>query len=248
VTQNLRIEQERFEVGKFMPPWVRHQHTTRYEWVTQFVGGKKVLDVACGTGYGAVLLAKAGAEKVDGFDCSKEAVDHASSRYSHPVLSFSVADAEHLPVSDAEYDVYVSFETVEHIQDDRAFLAEAARVLRPEGLFIVSTPNRDLLDPGTSIDQRPFNQFHVREYTRLEFEDRLREHFKSIVWFGQSRYLTSYVNFLGSIGRRSPGFAVKLHQARKCLGWPWESARRHTPVDGTNGSHVPEVHIALCRV
>jgi 2-polyprenyl-3-methyl-5-hydroxy-6-metoxy-1,4-benzoquinol methylase len=101
VTQNLRIEQERFEVGKFMPPWVRHQHTTRYEWVTQFVGGKKVLDVACGTGYGAVLLAKAGAEKVDGFDCSKEAVDHASSRYSHPVLSFSVADAEHLPVSDA---------------------------------------------------------------------------------------------------------------------------------------------------
>ena len=73
----MRIEEERFYPDDFMPPWVRYQHLERYRWAAKFVAGKRVLDVACGTGYGTAILANAGATQVDGFDCSPEAVAFA---------------------------------------------------------------------------------------------------------------------------------------------------------------------------
>ena len=163
-----------------------------------------------------------------------------------PNAGFGVANADRLPVPDASYDVYVSFETIEHVEDDNALLREATRVLGPGGLLLVSTPNRDLLDPGISINDRPFNRFHIREYRRDEFSDRLARHFTSVTWYGQRPFSSRYVALLGCVGRHWPSLAVKFHQARKCFGWPWETPRRHLPLPCSTEPAVEEVLIAAC--
>jgi SAM-dependent methyltransferase len=204
-----------------------------------------VLDAACGTGYGTALLAEAGAARVDGFDRCLDAVAFAARTYARPEANFAVARVDRLPVPDRSYDIYVSFETIEHV-DDETLLAEAARVLCTGGLFLVSTPNRDLLDAGTSIEQKPFNRFHIREYTRAELESRLRRHFSSVEWYGQTPFSSAYVTRLGHVGRSWPALAVRIHQANKVLHWPWETPARHIPARYAGINIVPEVLIAVC--
>jgi ubiquinone/menaquinone biosynthesis C-methylase UbiE len=243
----VRIEQERYKPGEIVAPWVRHQHLERYRWASQFVAGRTVLDVASGAGYGTALLSSAGAARVDGFDCSEVAVSDAFRAFSPSSVGFAVASAESLPVASGSYDVYVSFETLEHVRSDDALLAEAARVLRTEGLFIVSTPNRQVLDPGTSLDDQPFNQYHVREYTKSELEEKLKKYFSSVQWFGQSFYRCDYIQRLNRLGRLWPPLGVRVHQLRKCLNWPWESADRHLTLADHDEQFTPEILIALCR-
>jgi 2-polyprenyl-3-methyl-5-hydroxy-6-metoxy-1,4-benzoquinol methylase len=103
--------------------------------------------VACGTGYGAAILSGGGAESVDGFDASEEALREAQARPAVKNVAFRLGNAMHLPVANASYDLFLSLETIEHIEDDRAFLKEVARVLRPNGVFICSTPNRAMTNP-----------------------------------------------------------------------------------------------------
>ena len=136
---------------------------------------------------------------------------------------------------------------IEHVDDDEALLAEATRVLRPDGLLLVSTPNRDLLDPGITIHDQPFNRYHTREYRQAEFGERLSRHFASVTWYGQRPFSPDYIAWLGRIGQRWPALAVKLHQARKCLGWPWESAEQHRPSQCNGDLGFTEVLIAACQ-
>jgi 2-polyprenyl-3-methyl-5-hydroxy-6-metoxy-1,4-benzoquinol methylase len=243
----IRIETERFHPDAFMPPWVRYQHLERYHWAADFVGQRRVLDVACGTGYGTALLANAGAVQVDGFDCCREAVHIAQKTWQLPNTTFSIAAAHHLPVADDLYDIYVSFETIEHVGNDQALLQEATRVLKPDGLLLVSTPNRNLLDPGISISNKPFNRFHIREYLQHEFADRLRPHFASITWYHQRSFSLRYISALTTIGHYWPVLGVRLHQIRKCIGWPWETSQQHRPALCSSEDPTGEVLIAACR-
>ena len=214
----MRIEEERFYPDGFMPPWVRYQHLERYRWAAKFVAGKRVLDVACGTGYGTALLAKAGAAQVDGFDCSPEAVAFAKKTWALPNISFGVAITDRLPVPDGSYDCYVSFETIEHVEDDDALLTEATRVLRPGGSLLVSTPNRELLDPGISIDDRPFNRFHIREYCRDEFEREVAAAFR-LHHLVRSATVLSALHFLARA--RGPALAGTGGQVSPGSKMPW---------------------------
>jgi hypothetical protein len=134
-----------------------------------------VLDVASGEGYGTALLAQV-ARKAVGVEIALEVVDHASGAYKADNLSFLAGDARALPCADASFDVATSFETIEHFAEQSLFLSEIRRVLRPGGLFIVSTPDRDNYSPAES----PANPFHVKELTGPEFDVLLRSCFAEV--------------------------------------------------------------------
>ena len=172
-------EIERFEPG--MPGAIWYEHWHRYHFAALLAEGRVVLDAACGEGYGTALLARHAA-RVTGVDASEEAVALARRRYG------SAANAEYLhgrcealPMADASVDLFVSFETLEHLQSPRGLVAEAARVVRPDGLFLVSTPNKKLYSDATGYR----NPFHPSELYESEFVDLLREYFPAVTLFGQ---------------------------------------------------------------
>lgn len=237
---------ERFVEERWTPPWVRYEHMTRYDWAAAYCRGMTVVDIATGSGFGAALVARAGAAAVYGFDAAGEAIAYARARYAHPVLTFNEADALALPIPDSSIDVVVSFETIEHLAGDDKFVDEVARVLRPDGRFLVSTPNRRLLDPGTGLADRPQNAFHVREYMFSEFDDLLARRFSAREWFGQSDFSRSYVRALNGIGRIWPFAAVQVHRIRKLAQLPWETPARHRPMP-IGCMREPEVFLAICR-
>jgi SAM-dependent methyltransferase len=143
-----------------------YQHLSRYEFSGKYVVGKRVLDVACGSGYGARILKEAGAAYVLGVDVDAGAVEYATSHYS---------------VKDVEFAVVISFETIEHLRDPKTFLRQVAKVLEPHGVFLVSTPVRQC---GT-LDDKPKNPYHVREWISGEFEFLLRMYFGNVEMIGQ---------------------------------------------------------------
>lgn len=158
------------------------EHLNRYAFASKFVSNKLVLDIACGTGYGSFQFADAHAKMAIGGDVSKDAVEYASSRYSKSNLDFIRLDAAELPFRNRRFDVIVSFETIEHLNQLRRFLFECKRLLKNDGMFICSTPNKKISSPRT---EKPLNPFHVKELYVKEFHKLLSEYFTSITLFGQ---------------------------------------------------------------
>lgn len=145
-------------------------HVYRYKFACTLVHGKAVLDVACGEGYGASGLRAAGAKSVLAIDVSPEACCLARSRYS---LSVACGSAEELPLADGTLDVVVSFETIEHLTDPARFVSECARVLKPGGLLIISSPNR----PVYRLWHSELNPYHVSELDESQFVSLLQSGF-----------------------------------------------------------------------
>lgn len=154
------------------------EHIVRYIFASQFVKSKIILDAACGTGYGSSLMSERGAKKVVGVDISKEATDYCNQHYEKENLEFKIGDCTKLNLADSHFDVIASFEAIEHIKEADSFLAEIKRVLKKNGLFIVSTPNK-LTYQGT-------NPFHMKEYTEEEFLNLLKKYFSHVEIFYQS--------------------------------------------------------------
>jgi len=172
-------ELERFVPGIDGQIWYEHWH--RYHFAAPFAAGKAVADVACGEGYGSALLARSAAS-VTGIDASAETVAAARRRYSGPPgLAYVEGRCEALPLGEASIDLVVSFETLEHLENPRALIAEAARVLRPGGVLMVSTPNKAIY--SDKADYR--NPFHPSEMYESEFVATLRERFAHVRLFGQ---------------------------------------------------------------
>lgn len=170
---------ERFLPGLEGEIWM--EHWQRYLYAANYVRGLTVLDVACGEGYGSAWLARQAAQVI-GVDLSVDAIAHAKSVYSaQPNLHFQQADCTALPFADASFDRVVSFETIEHITAQAQFLAELSRVLRPDGVLILSSPNK-----AEYSDRRGFaNEYHVRELYREELQTLVNAHFPHHAWLGQ---------------------------------------------------------------
>ncbi len=236
------LVKERLSHGTWVPPWLHHQHLARYEWALQFCRGRRVLDAACANGYGTRVIASVAAAAF-GCDISIEPIAESTAGAfdRQPLL---VGDTLGLPFADRSYDVFVSFETIEHVRDDASFVREARRVLRPGGKLILSTPNRVLVNPGNAISDPPFNPFHVREYSGEELEALLRASFDHVEMMGQSGYSPAYAGILGRVGRRSRTIGFRLHQLRKLMALPFESRARHEP--RVFRGETPEVLIAVC--
>lgn len=236
---------ERVSLESWTPPWLRYQHVARYEWACTFVANSRVIDAACGTGYGSQMLARAGAASVLGIDVDEATVESANHGLASDRLSFATADAVQLPLDDASADLYTSFETIEHVEHDEAFVAEAARVVRPGGRFLCSTPNRAITNPGTTIADQPFNCFHTREYMREELDALLQRHFHKVHWRGQTFFSRRWQSTLHRLARVHRMLGVRCHQARKLFCLPWERAQWHAPRLQT-GDRQPEYLVAEC--
>ncbi len=192
-TPTLPFTGERFTPECVREMWLEHWH--RYAFALRWARGRRVLDAACGEGYGAALLARAGAT-VTAVDCSAEALAHARARYGAVSgLAFAqgdVADLSQLP--DAGFDLIVSFETLEHLEAQDAMLAGFRRLLAPGGLVLVSTPDRRIYSDLTGYR----NAFHVRELYRDEFVALLDRHFGTHRLFGQKLLFQSVLRDLGA--------------------------------------------------
>ncbi|MEO8838657.1 MAG: methyltransferase domain-containing protein, partial [Herbaspirillum sp.] len=160
---------------------IRHEHMHRYAWCRQLATDKDVLDIACGEGYGSSMLASV-ARSVMGVDISVETIEDAKAAYGNqPALEFIVGSAAKIPLPDSSVDLVVSFETIEHHDQHHEMLAEIRRVLRTDGLLVISSPNRVIYSEHAGYH----NEFHVKELDFKEFDVVLREQFDNVYYFGQ---------------------------------------------------------------
>lgn len=160
---------------------IRYEHFHRYALAARWCAGLHTLDAACGEGYGSSILASA-ASAVEAVDISADAVEHAGKRYGHiENLHYRLADCTALPFTDNEFDRVVSFETLEHLAEQDQLLAEFRRVLKPNGVLILSSPDKAIYSDQQNTD----NEFHVKELYRDELEALIGRHFGAWRLLGQ---------------------------------------------------------------
>ena len=156
------------------------EHMHRYALARELAFGKRVLDIASGEGYGSNLLACA-AMHVTGVDISADAVAFAARKYLRANLEFKVGSCAEIPLANESVDLVVSFETIEHHDQHQAMLREIRRVLAPDGILVISSP-----DKHEYSDARGYaNPYHVRELYRNEFQSLLEAEFAHVKLLGQ---------------------------------------------------------------
>ena len=159
--------------------WFR-RHLAVYRWIGERCRGKRVVDMACGEGYGAAVLAQTAAAVI-GVDANPEAFEHARLRYRAPNLSFERALVEQFDEG-APFDAIVFLQTIEHVEQADQLLARFASLLAPGGVLFVTTPNRLTLAPPGA--ERSGNPWHVREYAPDEFAALVRPAFGAVELLG----------------------------------------------------------------
>jgi SAM-dependent methyltransferase len=159
--------------------WYR-RHLAVYEWIGARVAGRRVIDMACGEGYGSEVLSRS-ARGVVGVDANPEAHEHARLRYRRPNLRFERGLLE-THGARGGYDVVVCLQTIEHVQNPVGVLEHFREILACGGIAYISTPNvLTLAPPGASKSDNPW---HIREYGAGEFEDLCRSCFADVELLG----------------------------------------------------------------
>lgn len=145
------------------------EHIVRYKSTEAIVKDKVVLDIAAGSGYGTAVIGES-AKKVYGVDVDKDAITYAQKNYSSKTVEFIKGNGKDIPLDTDTVDVVVSFETIEHIEDYKHFMSEVRRVLKDDGIFVLSTPNDVEFPEGA--------HFHIHEFERAELKALAKEYFQ----------------------------------------------------------------------
>src|SRR5262245_40114959 len=200
-----------------------YEHLHRYLFALRWAKGKKVLDVASGSGYGAALLSQA-ASRVWALELDRQSVLYARRTWERSNLIFVQGDVTSLPFASASFGLVVALEILEHVQDSSGLVREIARVVHPSGVALISTP-----DKASYSDSRNYcNPFHVREFYREEFAALLGEYFQTFELMSQQVR------------------AGSLIVAEKSAAPDEEVIASHLP-DGTRAAVDPMYLVALCR-
>lgn len=191
---------------------IKYEHLQRYLSVQDLVKGKVVIDAAAGEGYGSYILSQS-AEHVFGIDIDTVAINEASKKYVNSNLEFRLASIESLPFTSQSIDVVISFETIEHVDEvlQNKFLNEIQRILKPDGVLVISTPNKAIYS-----DIREYNNpFHIKEFYTNEFETFLRGFFSVVQLYHQKNEVSSVL--------------TQFHQEETVKQWNLEDQEIHAP-------------------
>ena len=189
--KKLTFTGERFTPECVREIWYEHYH--RYAFAKRLIAGKTILDAACGEGYGSNILAET-AKQVTGLDIDSESIEHASLRYKKNNLRFVQGSCADLPFEDDSFDMVISFETLEHLEQQQEMLVEFSRVLKKDGILIISTPDKKHYSDATGFK----NEFHVKELYKEEFKQLLNSHWQHQTWYSQAMAFSSIMEKIDS--------------------------------------------------
>ncbi len=159
---------------------INYEHLHRFLFAKTYAEGKVVLDAGCGEGLGSLIVAQS-ASYVVGIDLDKDIIKLAKEKYKRENLSFLVSDIKDIPFKSKSFDMVICLEVIEHIEEQERALFEMKRVLKEDGILIISSPNKKVYS-----DDRNFkNPYHVREFYEEEFLSFLSSCFKNVVILGQ---------------------------------------------------------------
>lgn len=193
---------------------IKYEHLHRYALSLEFAESKSVLDIACGEGYGSALLARV-AESVVGVDIDATTLNYARQKYYNNNLKFLEGSCESIPLPDHSVEVVTSFETIEHHDKHEEMMLEIKRVLTPNGLLIISSPNRFVY----SDEPKYVNEHHVKELYYNELMDLLNRHFKHVRCEGQRLATGSFVFQLNAaVGEHYAAYSGDAQQLTKQTG------------------------------
>ncbi len=184
--EGLLFTGERFLPNCEREIWYEHYH--RYTMAQSWVKDKDVLDAACGEGYGSHVLAQK-AKSVTGVDISDQTINHASQTYRKSNLKYVACDVLKLDFPTNSFDVVVSFETLEHLAEHDELVKEFKRVLKPDGVLLISTPDKQEYSDKTGFN----NEYHVKELYKNEFAELIDQSFEHSAWFGQKLMFSSAI-------------------------------------------------------
>lgn len=180
-TQNLAYTGERLVAeAKYLAPQ-RTENLARFNYFSRLVRSGKILDFGCGSGEGAHFLCQTGPYRVTAMDLSLEAVAYAQSHYRHERLTFLCGDVLAPPLQTGLFDGIISVEVIEHLPDPERYLHQVSRRLKPDGIFMLTTPNQRISSPtpGTLWPD------HIREYHSEELQALCEGYFDSVKMLGE---------------------------------------------------------------
>ncbi|MET0466191.1 MAG: class I SAM-dependent methyltransferase [Chitinophagaceae bacterium] len=164
------------------------EHLHRYALAMELTKGLRVLDIASGEGYGSNLISTVAAH-VTGVDISAQSVQHANEKYQHSSLIFKEGSTSKIPLEDNSVDIVVSFETLEHHDEHQQMMNEIKRVLVPNGVLLLSSPERSIYK-----SRDPENPYHIKELTLNELKSLLGSSFKNVQIYDQRFVFGSLIN------------------------------------------------------